>query len=82
MFITLVRFEELTDNQLKLLVPSIPPHAHTGRPRADDRNTVDSILYVLMSGCKWMHVPSKYAHRKQFGSDTRSGVLKVYGKIL
>ena len=60
MFITLVRFEELTDNQLKLLVPSIPPHAHTGRSRADDRNTVDSILYVLMSGCKWMHVPSKY----------------------
>ena len=43
MFITLVRFEELTDNQWKLLVPSIPPHAHTGRPRADDRNTVDGI---------------------------------------
>ena len=54
MFITLVRFEELTDNQWKLLVPSIPPHAHTGRPRDDDRNTVDGILYVLMSGCRWM----------------------------
>ena len=54
MFITLVRFEELTDNQWNLLVPSIPPHAHTGRHRADDRNTVDGILYVLMSGCRWM----------------------------
>jgi len=64
MFITLVRFEELTDNQWKLLVPSIPPHAHTGRPRADDRNTVDGILYVLMSGCRWMDMPSKYGSYK------------------
>ena len=85
MFITLVRFEELTDNQWKVLVPSIPPHAHIGRPRADDRNTVDGILYVLMSGCRWMDgwiCLQSMAHTKQFGSDTRSGVLKVYGKIL
>jgi len=48
----LVRFEELTDDHWKLLVPSIPAPAHTGRPRADDRSTINGILYVLMSGCK------------------------------
>jgi len=47
-----VRFEELTDNQWNLLLPSIPPYANTGRPRADDRSTVNGILYVLMSGCR------------------------------
>ena len=50
----LVRFEELTDDHWKLLVPSIPAPAHTGRPRADDRSTINGILYVLMSGCRWM----------------------------
>ena len=50
----LVRFEELTDDQWKLLVSSIPTPAHTGRPRADDRSTINGILYVLMSGCRWM----------------------------
>ncbi|HET7390216.1 MAG TPA: transposase [Nitrososphaeraceae archaeon] len=49
----LVRVEDLTDNnQWKLLVPSIPAPAHTGRPRADnDRSTINGILYyVLTSG--------------------------------
>jgi transposase len=51
-------------NQWKLLAPSIPPRAPTGRPRADDRNTVDGILCVLMSGCRWMDMPSKYGSYK------------------
>ena len=60
----LVRFEELTDNQWMLLLPSIPAPAHTGRPRADDRSTINGILYVLMSGCRWMDMPSKYGSYK------------------
>jgi len=49
-FVTLVGFEELTHGQWGLIVPSIPPHAHTGRDRTNDRRTVNGILYVLMSG--------------------------------
>jgi transposase len=49
----LVRFEELTDNQWNLLLPSIPSHSHTGRPRADVRSTVNGILYVLAS--TWLY---------------------------
>jgi len=77
----LARFEELTDDQWKLLVPSIPVPAHTGRPRADDRSTINGILYVLLSGCRWMECLQSMAHTKQFGDDTRSGVSKMYGKI-
>ena len=29
----------------------------TGRPRADDRRTLNSILYVLTTGCRWMDMP-------------------------
>ena len=60
----LVRFEELTDDQWKLLVPSIPAHAYTGRSRADDRSTINGILYVLISGRRWMDMPPKYAFYK------------------
>jgi transposase len=59
-----VRFEELTDDQWKLLVPSIPLPAYTGRPRADDRNCINGMLYVLMSGCRWMDMPTKYGSYK------------------
>jgi hypothetical protein len=45
-----MRFEELTDGQWKLLVPSIPLAAYTGRTRADDRSCINGMLYVLMSG--------------------------------
>ena len=60
----LVRFEELTDDHWKLLVPSIPAPAHTSRPRADDRSTINGILYVIMSGCRWMDMPPKYGSYK------------------
>ena len=60
----LVRFEELTDDHWKLLVPLIPAPAHTGIPRADDRITINFILYVLMSGCRWMGMPPKYGSYK------------------
>ena len=74
-----MRFEELTDDQWKLLVPSIPLPAYTGRPRANDRNYIYGILYVLRSGCRWMDMPT--VPTRQSGNDTRNRVLKVYGKI-
>jgi transposase len=52
-----MQFRELTDDrQWDLIRPSsLPRPAYTGRPRADDGMTVNGILYVLMSGCRyWM----------------------------
>jgi predicted ATPase/DNA-binding SARP family transcriptional activator len=31
-----------------------------GRPPADDRQTLDGILYVLRSGCRWQDLPPRY----------------------
>lgn len=48
---------ELTDKEWDKLRPLLPPKARTGRPRANDRQTVNGILYVLSTGCRWEDIP-------------------------
>src|SRR5260370_39837463 len=50
----------LTDMQWAFIRPLLPPPARTGRPRAPDRRTVDGILYVLITGCRWQDLPREY----------------------
>jgi transposase len=53
---------QLTDEQWSLIAPLLPPPKRRGRPRADDRCTLEGILWVLRSGARWKDLP------KQFGS--------------
>ncbi len=39
---------ELTNAQWTILQPLLPPRKRMGRPRADDRRTLNAILYVLL----------------------------------
>jgi transposase len=56
-----MRMTELTDEQWQRLQPLLPPPREgRGRPRADDRNTLNGILYVLRTGCRWEDVPREY----------------------
>ena len=48
---------DLTDKEWEILRPLLPPRAKEGRPRADDRQTLNGILYVLSTGCRWEDVP-------------------------
>jgi transposase len=50
----------LTDKQWEQIVPHLPPPKKTGRPRADDRTTLDGILYMLRSGARWCDLPREY----------------------
>jgi transposase len=50
----------LTDGQWAFICPLLPPPARTGRPRADDRRTIEGILYVLITGCRWQDLPGEY----------------------
>jgi transposase len=59
-----MRFQVLTDDQWNLIEHSLPIPAYTGRPRANDRKTINGILYVLLSGCGWMDIPAKYGSYK------------------
>ena len=64
-----MKFMELTDKQWSTIQRHIPRPAHTGRPRSDDRNTINGIIYVLIAGCRWIEMPKRYgskstAHRR------------------
>jgi len=64
-----MKFTELTDSQWKTIQSHLPLPAKTGRPRADDRTTIDAILFVLVTGCRWIDLPARYgskssAHRR------------------
>jgi transposase/quinol monooxygenase YgiN len=50
----------LTDAQWEAVRVLLPPPRQRGRPRADDRRTLDGILYVLRNGCRWQDLPSAY----------------------
>jgi transposase len=51
---------ELTDAQWALIQPHLPPPKNRGRPRAQDRPTLNGILYVLRTGCRWHDLPPRY----------------------
>ncbi|MDG7016206.1 MAG: transposase [Nitrososphaerota archaeon] len=45
--------EELTDKQWAAIQPLIPKQTGPGKPRADDRETLDAMLWVASTGCRW-----------------------------
>ncbi len=56
---------DLTDEQWAVIEPHLPKRTRKrGRPRNDDRQTLNGILYVLKTGCAWEDLPPEY------GSDT------------
>jgi transposase len=61
---------ELTDAQRAQIAALLPPRRQgRGRPRSDDRRTLEAILYVLRTGCAWSELPAAFgdeatAHRR------------------
>src|SRR5215212_78563 len=51
---------DLTDAQWTVIQPLLPPRARRGRPRADDRRTINGILRVLRTGARWADLPRRY----------------------
>lgn len=52
---------DLTDAQWAAIAPTIPDARPGGRPRkADKREIVDAILYLLRAGCAWRLLPHDF----------------------
>jgi transposase len=50
----------LTDEQWRRVAPHLPQHAASpkgGRPRAEDRECLEGILWLLRSGARWRDIP-------------------------
>jgi transposase len=52
----------LTEQQWAFIRPLLPPPARTGHPRANDRRTLEGILYIyiLVTGSRWQDLPREY----------------------
>jgi transposase len=55
-----MKFEELDDTRWSRIEPFLPSRPKEGRPRSDDRSIVNGILFVLITGCRWIDIPRKY----------------------
>ena len=54
-----VRRHELTDQEWELLAPLIPKAA-TGRPRVEDRQVINGMVYKIRTGISWRDLPERY----------------------
>lgn len=52
----------LTDKQWAVIEPLLPKQNFSkgGRPRANDRRTLNGILWVLKTGAQWNELPGRY----------------------
>lgn len=55
-----MKFSDLTEDQWEYIKCFLPPQPKVGRKRADDRRTINGILYILETGCKWEDMPRCY----------------------
>jgi len=73
----------LSDGGWEVIRPLLPPRAGVGRPRVDGRLVVNGILYVLITGCRWMDLPAKYGSYKTcWDRFRRWSVRGVWSKVL
>ena len=56
-------FRELSDDAWSIIEALLPKQKGRGRPRSDDRATINAILYVLTTGCRWDDLSkTQYGH--------------------
>ena len=51
--------KRLSDQQWQHIAPLLPTPRLMGRPRADDRRTLDAILFILRTGSRWCDLPGE-----------------------
>ena len=55
--------KEMSDVQWNTIAPQLPKPAKTVRPRNNDRNIINGILFILTTGCRWADMPDKYGSK-------------------
>ena len=48
---------DVTDEQWRFIKRLLPKPAPTGHPRTNEREVLNGILYVLLTGCQWQDLP-------------------------
>ncbi len=70
----------MSDIQWNTVASHLPKPAKTGRPRCNDRNTINGILFVLTTGCRWADMPDRYGSKStahlRFSGLRQKGIWK------
>ena len=65
--------------RMEPLLPKYRKSKRGGRPRADSRQVLDGILYVLRTGCQWKAIPQEFGSpstlHQYFQEWTKKGVF-------
>ncbi|MFD5299396.1 IS5 family transposase [Streptomyces mutabilis] len=78
----MVRRHELTDQERELLAPLIP-RAATGRPRVEDRQVINGMVYKIRTGISWRDLPERYGPWKTVYTRLRRYALdRVFTRAL
>jgi transposase len=60
MMLGVVRRHELSDVEWAALRPFLPSPVTGGRPRSDDRQVLNAIVWKIRSGVPWRDLPARY----------------------
>lgn len=81
-----MRDTDLSAKDWKLIQPLLPRKKRRGRARVDDRRTINGILFILRTGCRWKDMPRAYgAYQtcwKRLVRWQREGVWKKVLRVL
>lgn len=55
-----MRDTDLSAKDWKLIQPLLPRKKRRGRARVDDHRTINGILFILRTGCRWKDLPREY----------------------
>lgn len=73
------RMAEAFWRQIEPLLPKYSVSSHGGRPRANLRQVMDGIFYVLRTGCQWKALPREFGSgstvHRYFQEWTEQGVF-------
>ena len=77
-------FKKLTNEQWSKIQPYLSKRANVGRPRADERTTINGMMHVATTGCAWMDMPEQYGlkstvHRR-FQDMQEKGIWEILFK--
>lgn len=79
---------DLTDAQWKRIKRLLPKPAATGRPRVNEREVINGILYVMSTGCRWEDMPHdieasyQTCNRRLLAYQRRRVWQKILGELM
>ena len=82
---------ELTDAQWEIIAGLLPKGksgpGRKGRPRRNNREVFEGILWILRTGARWKDLPSEFpsyqtCHTQNFPKSRRRGPLRSLGFLM